>query len=216
MFAVSFTLLCSLNCNFKKWLSVSPTLGSCLDLNSCSKELYKGHNKVAWAALSCTHPCTYSWLSKGYCHCPQVTTSCSQTCANHATTTRPLWQTEPILLPHHALHCSALHQQRGWDAETAGCSVPVATLQPNTKLFPKPLAARAWKHPFSLLFKHEAPSHKRRHSCLQKVSVCGLWPALNQLHSSANPSSGAAPLWLQIRRNAEQEPDINLLLKGNI
>lgn len=73
---------------------------------------------------------------------------------------------------------------------------------------PSDSGAWAWKHLFSLLLKHEAPSHKRRRSCLQKVSVHGL-PWIGCIHQLAL-CLGLLPLWLQIRQNTEQKPDINL------
>lgn len=210
--AVSFALLCSLNGDFIKWLSVSPTLRSCLDLNPCSKELAKGHNKRACARLSYTH-------LPGF---PRVTAPIprSQPAALESLLTTPQAQdlgerqspSRRLAVP-----CTVLHlTTRGPGCPNCGMLLPLVTLQPNTEPCPTPLAARAWKHLFSLLFKHQAPSHKTRRSCLQKDSVRGPWPVLNQLHSPANPLSEPASLWLQSQWNTQQEPDINLLLKENI
>lgn len=146
----------------------------------------------------------------GYGNYTQVTPSCTQICADHTTTTKPQWETELVLPPCHPLHCLAFHQwcwQWGWDDGATGYPVPVATLQPNTKPCPT-TGAWTWKHFFSLLFKHKAPSHKRRHSGLQKVSVHGL-PWISCIHQLALCLE-LLPLWLQIRQNTEQEPDINL------
>lgn len=149
--------------------------------------------------------------TNGYWNYTQVTPSCTQICADHTTTTKAQWETELVRPPCHLLRCLAFHQwcwQWGWDAGARGCPVPVATLQPNTKLCPSTLAPGPESIFFSLLFKHKAPSHVRRHSGLQKISVHGL-PWISCIHQLAL-CLGLLPLWLQIWQNTEQEPDINL------
>lgn len=72
-----------------------------------------------------------------YCNYTQITPSCTQICADHTTTTKPQWETLSMMPPCHPLHCLAFHPWWwGWDAGATGCPVPVATLQPNTKLCP--------------------------------------------------------------------------------
>lgn len=157
---------------------------SCLDSNPCSKKPFKGRNKLACTTLSYTHPYTCAWHSKGYCHYPQETTSCTRASANHATATSPRWEEEPILPPRAVLH---------WTSRGAG--MPKLHDAP----FPCHFAARhktvpaasgcpALKASFLLLFKHAAPSHERRCSCLQKVSVRGPWSSAESAAFISQPS----------------------------
>lgn len=154
--------------------------------------------------------------ANGSCNHAQPTPGCTQnprwSCRNHTISARDGADSAALPSPALSRVLPRMCRRRGWDAGAARCPVP--TSQPNAKLC---RATPAWKHPFSLLFKREAPSHKRRRSRLQKVSVRALWPALNRLHSSARPPSRAAPsLAADSAKHRARARYKSLPLKGNI
>lgn len=177
--------------------------------------------KNAYTKLSYAHSNTYAWLSN------TLRATATMLRWHPAALKSMLMTPQPQNLGERRnRYCHARQGcqrwDQSWDVGTAGCPLPIATLQPNTWLCPVTRSTRAWKHPFSFFsffyfFKCKAPSHKTRHSRLQKVSVRTSWTALNRLHSSARPLSRAAPsLAADLAKHRARARYKSLPLKGNI
>lgn len=169
--------------------------------------------KNAYTKLSYTHSNTYAWLSNTLRATATMLRWHPAALKSMLMTPQPQNLSERWNQYCHARQgCQRWDQS--WDVGTAGCPLPIATLQPNTWLCPVTPSTQAWKHPFSFFsfFFLSARRHPTKQGTLAFKRFLfarrGL-PWIGCIHQLALCLE-LLPLWLQIWQNTEQEPDINL------
>lgn len=140
----------------------------------------------------------------------QVTPSCTQICADHATTTASQWETEPILLPHHPLHFTGDARGRVGMLELHDSPFllpPCSTIQNHAQQLRAP-GPESILSPFFLSTRRH-PTKEGALAFKRFLFVHHGLPSIGCIHGFTG-CLGLLPLWLQIWQNTEQEPDTNL------